>query len=233
MAQVELERNQIGNKKLHNTKAKKIVFQVGNKVLVLLPTDHNKLLTQWKVPFEVKGSKGENNYQIKINRKMKTFYINLLKQYVERDNVEMTSTPGRRDFPRGESGGNRSGNWNRGPGCPVGKPQAAAVDGIAKVAVGASADCVKEEDFRVDNKKMLELGVLRPKESISVVYLGVKLSREQQNEIMAVLGKREKFFTDISGETSIIDHKVHLIDDRPSRCKPHTLPYAVRGEIQK
>ena len=76
---------------------------MGNKVLVLLPTNHNKLLTQWKVPFEVKGSKGENNYQIKINRKIKTFLINLLKQYVERDNVEMTSTPGRRDFP----GGNR------------------------------------------------------------------------------------------------------------------------------
>ena len=80
---------------------------------------------------------------------------------------------------------------------------------------------------------MLELGVLRPKESISVVYLRVKLSREQQNEIMAVLGKREKLFTDVPGETSIVDHKVHLIDDRLSRCKRHTLPYAVRGEIQE
>ena len=41
-------------KKLYNRKAKKRVFQEGDKVLVLLPTDHNKLLMQWKRPFEVK-----------------------------------------------------------------------------------------------------------------------------------------------------------------------------------
>ena len=55
LAQAELERNQIRNKKLYNRKAKKRVFQVGDKVLVLLPTDHNKLLMQWKGPFEVQG----------------------------------------------------------------------------------------------------------------------------------------------------------------------------------
>ena len=68
--------------------------------MVLLPTDHNKLLMQWKGPFEVKGCKGGNNYyQIEVNRKMKMFHINLLKQYVERENVEMTATPGRLDSP--------------------------------------------------------------------------------------------------------------------------------------
>ena len=54
---------------------------------------------QWKGSFEVKGCKGGNNYQIEVNRKMKTFHVNLLKQFVERDNVETTATPGRRDFP--------------------------------------------------------------------------------------------------------------------------------------
>ena len=74
---------------------------MGDKVLVLLPTDHKKLLMQWKGPFEVKGCKGGNNYQIEINRKLKTFYISLLKKYVESYNVEMTATPGRRNFPGG------------------------------------------------------------------------------------------------------------------------------------
>ena len=101
LAQAELERNQIRNKISYNRKAKKRVFQVGDKVLVLLPTDHNKQLVQWKGPFEVKGCKGKNNCQIEVNQKIKTFHINLLKQYVERDYVEMTATPGRRDFPMG------------------------------------------------------------------------------------------------------------------------------------
>ena len=100
LAQTELKRNQICNKKLDNQKAKNKVFQVGDKVLMLLPTDHNKLLMQWKGTFEVKVCKGGNNYQIDICRKTKTFHINLLKQYVETDNVEMTASPERRDFPR-------------------------------------------------------------------------------------------------------------------------------------
>ena len=116
LAQVELERNQIQNKRLYNRKAKKRVFQVRDKVFVLLPTDHNKLLIQWKGPFKVKGCKGGNNYQIEVNRKMKTFHVNLLKQYVERDSVEMTATPGRRD-----SGGNPGQNWDRSSGCPGGQ----------------------------------------------------------------------------------------------------------------
>ena len=77
------------------------VFQLGDKVLVLLPTDYNKLLMQRKGPFKVKRCKKGNNYQIEVNRKMKTLHINLLKQYVERVNVEMTATPGPRDFPGG------------------------------------------------------------------------------------------------------------------------------------
>ena len=68
--------------------------------MVLPPTDHYKLLIQWKGPFEVKWCKWckGNNYQIKINQKMKTVYINPLKQYVERKKVEMTATPERQDF---------------------------------------------------------------------------------------------------------------------------------------
>ena len=94
LAQAELEKNQICNKKLYNWKAKKRVFKVGDKILALLLTDHNKLMMQWKGPFEVNGCKDGNIYQIEINWKMKTFHINLLTHYVERDNIEMTAIPG-------------------------------------------------------------------------------------------------------------------------------------------
>ena len=132
LAQAELERNQICNKKLYYRKAKKRVFQVRDKVLVLLPTDH-KLLMQWNGPFEVEGCKGGNNYLFEVNRKIKTFHINLLKQYVERDNVEVTATPGRRDFSRGT----REETGIEVQCVQGGKPQAAAVCGIGKIVVDA------------------------------------------------------------------------------------------------
>ena len=51
MAQEELRKNQVRNKRLYNCKAKKQVFRVGDKVLILLPTDNNKLLMQWRGPY--------------------------------------------------------------------------------------------------------------------------------------------------------------------------------------
>ena len=234
LAQAELERNQIRNKKLYNRKAKKRVFQLGDKVLVLLPTDHNKLLMQWKGPFEVKGCKGGNNYKIEVNRKMKTFHINLLKQYIDRNRVEKTALPGRRDLPGGTRVETRVGTGIEVQGVQGGNPQAAAVDGIGKVLVGVSADITKEqEDVSVDDEELLKLGGLRKKESFSDVRLGGELCKEKQDEIMSVLGKYEEIFSDVPGKTNIIEHRVRLVDDRPIRCKPYALPYAVRGEIRE
>ena len=64
LAQAELEKNQGRNKNLYIRKAKKRSFQVGDKVLVLLPTDQNKLFMQWRGPFEIKGTKWGNKYQV-------------------------------------------------------------------------------------------------------------------------------------------------------------------------
>ena len=79
LAQAELEKNQERNKNLCNRKVKKRSFQVGDKTLVLLPTDQNKLFMQWKGPFEIKGTKWGNNYQVEVNKKVKTYHINMLK----------------------------------------------------------------------------------------------------------------------------------------------------------
>ena len=105
--------------------------------------------------------------------------------------------------------------------------------GLVRLWLMQSADYIKEqEDVSVDDEKLLEWGVLRPKENTSNVCLGLELSREQQNEIMGVLGKREEIFINIPGKTSIMELRVHLADDHPIRCRPYALPYAVEGEIK-
>ena len=45
---------------------------------MLLPTDHNKLLMQWKGPFEVSFVVGLNNYKVKVKGKEKVYHTNLL-----------------------------------------------------------------------------------------------------------------------------------------------------------
>ena len=39
-------------------------------------------------------------------------------------------------------------------------------------------------------------------------------------------------FTDMPGETDVIQHQIKLTDDTPIRCKPYPLPYAMREELR-
>ena len=56
--------------------------KVGEKALVLLPTDNNKLLLQWKEPYAVTKKSNRVDYQY-VKGKLKNFHINLLKKYIE------------------------------------------------------------------------------------------------------------------------------------------------------
>ena len=46
-------------------------------MLLLLPTNANKLLMLWKSPYEVLEKVGELDYKIKIKGKVKMFHIGL------------------------------------------------------------------------------------------------------------------------------------------------------------
>ena len=85
-AHAQLQKSSERYAKYYNQKARHREFQVGNKVLLLLPTDRNKLLLQWKGPFEVISKVSSTDYKIDLNGKPKVFHINLLKRYHDRNN---------------------------------------------------------------------------------------------------------------------------------------------------
>ena len=85
LAKAELQKSSQRYKKYYDRKTKHRSFIAQDKVLILLPTDKNKLLMQWKGPFSVVAKVGLSDYRIDIHGKMKTFHANLLKKYVERD----------------------------------------------------------------------------------------------------------------------------------------------------
>ena len=89
LAQEELKRSQVRYQHYYNRKAKSRSFKVGSKVLLLLPTDKNKLLLQWKGPFVIESVVGINDYGIRVGDKVKTFHANMLKEYVDRQIIEV------------------------------------------------------------------------------------------------------------------------------------------------
>ena len=89
IAQEELLKSRKKNKALYDRRAKRREFQKGDKVLLLLPTDTNKLLMQWKGPYKIMSRCGKgNDYRIEVNKKVKTFHANMLKKYIERDDQD-------------------------------------------------------------------------------------------------------------------------------------------------
>ena len=50
-------------------------FKPGDKVFVLLPTDHNKLLMQWKGPYDVSEVVDLNDYKVKVKGKTKVYRV--------------------------------------------------------------------------------------------------------------------------------------------------------------
>ena len=70
-----------------NKKAKDRSFKVGDKVLLLLTEQHNKLQVKWKGPYEILEKRSGQNYRINMDGKEKTFHINLLRPYIERDTL--------------------------------------------------------------------------------------------------------------------------------------------------
>ena len=62
-------------------------FDVGDKVLLLLPTETNKLLLQWKGPYEVVEIVNRVEYRVDVDGIVGMYHANILKQYGERKNV--------------------------------------------------------------------------------------------------------------------------------------------------
>ena len=78
LAPTQLQKAQDKGKHYYDRKTRVRKFQPGEKVLVLLPTDHIKLLMQWKGPFEVSSVVGLNDYGVKVKGKEKVYHANLL-----------------------------------------------------------------------------------------------------------------------------------------------------------
>ena len=170
---------------------------------MLLPTDTNKLLMQWKGSYEIMSRCGKgNDYWVEVNKKVKTFYANMLKKYIER--ADQDGAP------------QQNSDNNRVMSCDV-------CTGI----IG------ENEDLSVNDEEMVELANCHQKETVKDVKLGIELTKIQQEEMMDTLVRYTKVFSDIPGKTDMIEHKIELTGNNPVRSRPYPLPYAIRENLKR
>ena len=88
-AREEPVKTQMNHKKYFDKIAKVRVLVNGDKVSVLLPTESDKLLFQWKGPAVITERRGLVNCRVTFeSADEKAFHINMLKKYNEREDSD-------------------------------------------------------------------------------------------------------------------------------------------------
>ena len=87
LAQDNVRKLDIKQNAFYDKRARSRKFDVGDKVLLLLPSESNKVLLQWNGPYEVLEVVNAMNYKINVKGVVNTYPANMLKLYVERQNV--------------------------------------------------------------------------------------------------------------------------------------------------
>ena len=87
LAQDNVRKFNIKQNVYYDKRARSREFGVGDKVLVQLPNEINKLLLQWNSPYEVVDVVNMMNYMVNVKGVVNTYPANMLKQYVERPNM--------------------------------------------------------------------------------------------------------------------------------------------------
>lgn len=93
LAHGELQKSKERYKKNYDKKAKSRYFKVGDFILLLLSTDNNKLLMQWKGPFKVVERVRQTDYKIDMNGRVRLFHVNLLKYNVREEPIPDSTIP--------------------------------------------------------------------------------------------------------------------------------------------
>ena len=224
LAQEELKKNKSRYKFYADRKRKNRSFEPGMKVLVLLPTDHNKLLMQYKGPYTVQSKLNRFDYKVDVKGKEKIYHVNLLRRYIEREhNSHERVSDDRTD--QLENGG--------------------VFTEVVCVSAIEESDLVEEEieteqmkddgsDFHVTGKEefTVEIPRLVAKETIDDVQINPELNQEQQKQLKGLVSEFPDVLTDLPGRTNVIEHEIKLVSDDPVRSRPYAVPHALRDTIK-
>jgi transposase InsO family protein len=211
LAQEELAKAQSRNQKYYNRQAKPKDLKVGDLALLLLPTDHNKLLLHWRGPFNDVGKVGDVDYKIEMpTGKVKTFHANMLKKYYVRD-ASMFNACGSDDVVPNE---------------------AAAVACVINEECGPAEESDGTDNlFRESNT--LPLYNTKQTETVQDIVVNPDLSEGRKIQIRQLITEFADIFTDIPKITNLIEHRIQLTRQEPVRCKMYPVPYKMQETIDK
>ncbi|XP_072174277.1 uncharacterized protein [Diadema setosum] len=189
----------------YNRKARQRSFKVGDEVLVLLPTDHNKLLMHWKGPFRVVGTVGKLDYRVDLGSRVTTFHANLLRKYIRREEQQEVGAP----F------------------------EVASTSVVEDEDVNDDDDEERRKiSNRMSNENLLHIPAVKRTQSVDDVNIDLTLTEEQHHQARELLQVFDDVLTDVPGITRAGHHDIQLTHNEPIRSKPYPLPHSMRQVVK-
>ena len=198
-------------KQYYDRGAKPRSLEVGDKVLILLPTDHNKLLLQWKGPYTVLQRFNDVDYKVQVKDKAKTYHINLLKRYIPRKPAEEAAL------------------------CVFDSPLV-SIDKdkaeVSEISLGMEIVDSGEYDMEIDDGMYIEpMPSVNRKQGPEHINISESLTAQQKSDLKKLTHQYETIFTDVPKKTNVIECDLQLTTAQPIRSKPYPVPHALRETI--
>lgn len=191
----------------YDKKTKRRNFEVGQYVLLLLPTDNRKLLMTWKGPYKITQKVGELDYKIDIQGRHQTFHVNMMKRYIIRTPeviAQITNKP------------------------LVPNPDTAASMVIVTSDILA-ATCIGV----IEDPRDAIPTPISPKETLKDIDISFDLEDSQHRELWLLLSQFQSLFSDIPSRTPLLSHDIKLKSDIPFRKKQYPIPFSLIPNVKK
>jgi hypothetical protein len=218
------------SKTYFDKKAKPRTFNIDDEVLILLPTDSNKLLMTWSGPFRVTECL-HPDYRIDVRGRLKIFHANMLKKYLRREETAAVGTEA--DHQTTVSMGTFT-PWTsicslalcqqeeitqeHSPERPLSDPS---------VSVGV----IQDED---DTSIPVPMSPSTQQEDISMIDFNKGLKPSQSQELVKVFSEfADRLTTNPGTFNGDIMLNINLTTDIPVRKRAYDLPFSSKLTVEK
>ena len=200
-------KSQQRQKQSYDKRARSRSLEVGDKVLVLLPTTTNRLKLQWTGPYKITKKVGAVDYEVEMpgrRQERKIYHINLMKKWHDISSHSQAVLLAAGSEPKDDVEGPRSADleherWS------------------GETAEWGQLDA--EQFFPLENGGSQDLML--------------DVSEPQKSQLKQVLLSYPDVIANAPGRTTLVQHYINVGDTAPIQQKPYRVPYSQRELVKK
>ena len=205
IAEEALSKVQDYNRTFANGTTKARSLNVGSKVLVLLPTSSKKILMKWKGPYVVVRKIDQNHYIVQVDDVERKLHINMLKKYLEDGDDHSIQAIEKVLEPK--------------------EPEEYQIHSAIAIEDSSMEQFATSTHF---NDPYIPTG---SQETFQDVDISTELKIKHQEELQKLCLDYRDILTDVPGRTSILQHKIELIHDKPLKHS-YPLPFHLHQQLK-